>query len=695
MSDEVPRTRQRIESAAVQLFVDKGVAETTIKDLARVAGLSEGALYRHFVEAGTFFAILCGTIAGSSAVSSTHGPLMVGIGGVGCALGGWLAARAIPSAPSLLDRAVRPRVIHDTVAIVRTVAGTPTLLVPVLAISWFWLVGATIVSGLPVFAKDVLFAEERVVTVLLVLFAAGVGVGSHLAERWLHGEVSARHVPLAALAMAACAIDLHGASGARTPTATLLSLSDFLQTRHSWRILLDLFLLAAAGGLFTVPLYACLQRASEPPMRARVIAGNNIINAVAMSVAALAAAAILGRGMTMGALFSLCGWATLPVAIACGWIWRRETAKVAVRAVLRALYRVKVTGLAHARAALPRAVVAANHASFLDGLLLGAFLPGDPVFAVDTGIAKQWWARPFLACVHALPVDPTNPLSIRAMIRAVEAGSTCIIFPEGRITTTGALMKVYEGPAEIAERTKAALVLARIEGVEQTPFSRLDGRMRRRWFPTITVTIMPSRHLTAPTGLMGRQRRSALRRALGDQMVRTAFDTAHVSTTLFDAVLAARARHGGRHAIADDSDQQPMTYNTLVTGSYALGGLLAGRTQAGERVGVLLPTSRAAVLPFFALQAIRRVPAMLNFSTGPQAADAACQAAQIQLVISSRRSSRKPNSIRSCRRSPRAPPSCTSKTFVTRSDGRRRSRPPCDHSGAARAANPHALMSPR
>ena len=118
------------------------------------------------------------------------------------------------------------------------------------------------------------------------------------------------------------------------------------------------------------------------------------------------------------------------------WIVRRDITKSLVRVVLRMLYRVEVEGIEHVRAALPHAVIAANHASFLDGLLLGAFLPGDPIFAVDTHIAQRWWAKPFLAVVHALPVDPTNPLSIRAMIRAVEHGSSCIIFPEGRITTT-------------------------------------------------------------------------------------------------------------------------------------------------------------------------------------------------------------------------------------------------------------------
>ena len=154
--------------------------------------------------------------------------------------------------------------------------------------------------------------------------------------------------------------------------------------------------------------------------------------------------------------------------------------------MLRLLYRVRVDGIEHAREALPHAVIVANHASFLDGLLLGAFLPGDPIFAVDTQIAAQWWAQPFLSLVHAMPVDPTNPLSIRTMIRAVEGGSSCIIFPEGRITTTGSLMKVYEGPAVIAERTRAALVMVRIEGAEFTPFSRLANKVRRRLFPSIS-----------------------------------------------------------------------------------------------------------------------------------------------------------------------------------------------------------------
>jgi acyl-[acyl-carrier-protein]-phospholipid O-acyltransferase / long-chain-fatty-acid--[acyl-carrier-protein] ligase len=386
-----------------------------------------------------------------------------------------------------------------------------------------------------------------------------------------------------------------------------------------------------------VPLYALLQRESEPEHRARIIAANNIINSLAMTAGAVAAAILVANGMTMGELFALCGVATIAVAAAAAWILRRTLTRAIVRVVLRVIYRVRVEGLEHVRGALPRAVIAANHASFLDGLLLGAFLPGEPVFAVDTFIARQWWSRPFLALVNAVPVDPANPLSIRAMIRAVESGQSCIIFPEGRITTTGSLMKVYEGPALIAERTKAPLVLVRIDGVEFTPFSRLAGKVRRRLFPRITIRVLPPRRLAAPEGLSGRARRAALRRELGDEMIRLMFATARLDTTLFDALLEAMRQHGGGHAIADDIEQRPLSYRGLVTASYALGAELAARTREAERVGVLLPTSRAALVTFFALQSQRRVPAMLNFSTGQASALAACRAADVSLVVTARR----------------------------------------------------------
>jgi acyl-[acyl-carrier-protein]-phospholipid O-acyltransferase/long-chain-fatty-acid--[acyl-carrier-protein] ligase len=590
------------------------------------------------IEAGTFLSILLGTILGGSIVLFERGAIIVGGVGIAAAVLGLLASRLIPPAPpSSGSDLPRPRLIHDTMAVLQHTTARSELFLPILALSWFWLFGATVVSGLPVLAKDVLFADEHVVTLMLALFAMGVGLGSVLAERMLHGEVSARFVPGAAVAMAFCAFDLYRASAGRVAGAGLAGVMAFVQAPGNVHVLADLLGMAMAGGLFAVPLYAVLQHESEPNHRARVIASNNIINALAMSTGAVAGAVLLDRGLTMGELFAVCGIATIPVAMLAAWFVRVQLVKSALRLVLRALYRVQVSGIEHARAAMPHVVIAANHASFLDGLLLGAFLPGRPIFAVDTLIATRWWARPFLALVDAMPVDPTNPLSIRAMIRAVEGGSACVIFPEGRLTMTGSLMKVYEGPAIIAERTGAALLLVRIEGVESTFFSRLGSKVRRRLFPRICIRVLPPRRLATPDGLTGRARRAALKRALADEMVQSMFATAPIDTTLFDALLEAKHTHGRGHVIADDLDQKPMTYGGLIAASHALGAVLAARSRPGERVGVLLPTSRGALVTFFALQAVQRVPAMLNFSTGSSSLVAACRAAEIAIVLTSRR----------------------------------------------------------
>jgi acyl-[acyl-carrier-protein]-phospholipid O-acyltransferase/long-chain-fatty-acid--[acyl-carrier-protein] ligase len=161
--------------------------------------------------------------------------------------------------------------------------------------------------------------------------------------------------------------------------------------------------------------------------------------------------------------------------------------------------------------------------------------------------------------------------------------------------------------------------------------------VRQRWFPRVRIRILAPRKLSPPEGVTGRARRAALRRTLGDEMVRTMFATAPVDTTLFDTLLEARAQHGGGHVIVDDIEFRPMTYRNLIAASFALGRALASRTGHGERVGVLLPTSRASVVTFFALQSEGRVPAMLNFSIGPSAAQSACRAAEVRLVVTARR----------------------------------------------------------
>ena len=590
------------------------------------------------IEAGTFLAILIGTIVGTSVVLNDDGIVLVlGVLAV-LALTGLAASIAIPAAPSTApDLPVGMNIVGATAEMLRYAGSRRDLFLSILGISWFWLVGATFLSQVPTFVKDGVGADETVVTLLLTVFSVGIGLGSLLCNRLLKGEVSARHVPFGALGISLFGLDLWAATSGVAPGPETVSVMAFIAQPAHLRILADLLLIAVCGGLFIVPLYALLQDRSEESHRARVIAANNIVNALFMTIGAGAVAALLGAGLTIPQIFLTVATVNLAVAVYICGLLPDEVVKAILAWILRLAYRVEINGIENYRGAGPRALVVPNHTSFLDAAILGTFLPGRPMFAVNTFIAQSAWVRPFLRLVNAFPVDPTNPLAMKALVRAVGAGNKCVIFPEGRITVTGALMKVYEGPGMVADRADAPLVPVRIDGAQYTPFSRLKGKVRLRLFPKIVVTILPPRRIEVDAALKGRARRREIGRRLYDLMTEVIFETSVRRETLFEALCDARAVHGAQAPILEDIERRPLTYRRLITGSFALGSALRRHAIEGERVGVLLPNATATAVTFFALQAEGRVPAMLNFSTGVKAVQAACRAAELRIVISSRR----------------------------------------------------------
>jgi acyl-[acyl-carrier-protein]-phospholipid O-acyltransferase/long-chain-fatty-acid--[acyl-carrier-protein] ligase len=308
-----------------------------------------------------------------------------------------------------------------------------------------------------------------------------------------------------------------------------------------------------------------------------------------------------------------------------------------LRTVLRIAYRVEVSGLENYARAGNRVLIVANHTSFLDAALLAVFLPDRLTFAINTEISKRWWIRPLLSIVDAFPLDPTNPYSLKSLIRYVSQDKKAAIFPEGRITVTGSLMKIYPGPGLVADKSGAMVLPVRIAGAQYTPFSRLRGRVRLRLFPKITLTILPARRLEVPAAIRGRERRREAGRQLADLMTDMMFATSNYRRTLFEALLDARHVHGGRHVIAEDIERKPITFNELVVRVSILGDLMARDTARGEIVGVMLPNALAAIVTFFGLQARGRVAAMLNYTLGVQSLVASCESARIRRIYTSQR----------------------------------------------------------
>lgn len=310
--------------------------------------------------------------------------------------------------------------------------------------------------------------------------------------------------------------------------------------------------------------------------------------------------------------------------------------KSTLKWLLTKLYRIEVKGAENYAKAGPRVLIIANHLSFLDATLIALFLPEKPMFAVNTEIATRWYFKPFLSLVKAFPLDPTNPMATKSIISEIRKDESCVIFPEGRITVTGSLMKVYEGPGLIADKADATILPIRIDGAQYTPLSRLKGKVRTRWFPKITMTFLPPRSFDIPEEVKGRRRRHLAGVKLYDLMSEMLFDSSDLNKTLFRSIIDQSHIHGRRHVIAEDPARQPMSYGQLLTRSFVLGAKIAENTEEGEHVGVMLPNMVSSIVTLMAMQAHGRVPAMLNFSTGAQNLLSACQTATIRSVYTSR-----------------------------------------------------------
>uniref|UniRef100_A0A450Y5U2 Acyl-[acyl-carrier-protein]-phospholipid O-acyltransferase / long-chain-fatty-acid--[acyl-carrier-protein] ligase n=1 Tax=Candidatus Kentrum sp. SD TaxID=2126332 RepID=A0A450Y5U2_9GAMM len=311
--------------------------------------------------------------------------------------------------------------------------------------------------------------------------------------------------------------------------------------------------------------------------------------------------------------------------------------KALLRVVFFVFYRARIKGLENCRAAGKRVLIIANHTSFLDGILLATYLPGDPAFVINPRIARLWWVRWLSLFVSLLPMDTGNPLAIRVLIARLQQNRGVVVFPEGRITVTGELMKIYDGPGLVADRVGAALLPIRIDGAQYSYFSYLRGKTRLRWFPRITMTILPPYRLNVPETLTKAERRERIGRMLSDLMVELIFSTSNTQSTLYEALLKARKIHGMRHIIADDIRHEPISYGGITLRAHVLGRLMAKETNPGEYVGILLPTSTTVAVAFFGLHLYGRIPAMLNFSAGSRGMMSAVATARVETVYTSRR----------------------------------------------------------
>ncbi|MGZ5835340.1 MAG: AMP-binding protein, partial [Xanthobacteraceae bacterium] len=368
-----------------------------------------------------------------------------------------------------------------------------------------------------------------------------------------------------------------------------------------------------------------------------VIAAVNVVNAGFIVAGTLIVAQLQKLGVSTPVLFLGIGVANLIAMVAIARTMPTNLLRDFLTVTFRSLFRLEVVGLENVAKGGKNAIIALNHVSFLDAAVALSVLEQEPVFAIDHGIAQRWWVKPFLRMTRALPLDPTKPMATRSLINAVKNGETLIIFPEGRITVTGGLMKVYDGAGLIADKSDAMVVPVRLKGLEATPFSRLDRtQVRRRWIPKVTVEILEPVKLSVDPSLKGKKRRIAAGAALYQIMSDLVFRTTSTNRTVIEALAEAADKHGMGRIALEDPVSGTLTYRKLLMVTAILGRKLMPLAEEGAAVGVMLPNANGAAVATFALMSAGRIPAMINFSAGASNVLSACRAAKVTSVVTSR-----------------------------------------------------------
>lgn len=452
-------------------------------------------LHRHelvagnaWVESATFLAILLGTMLGGFLISLDGGGMMVSVAVLLVAVGGYLAARGIPQAPAAApDLKINWNPLTETWRNFQFMRGNRTVYLSVMGISWFWFYGATFLSQLPNYTKLFLGGDEHVVTVLLTIFSLGIGAGSFLCERLSGHRVEIGLVPLGSIGLTLFGIDIYFAMP-HLATVHDQTVMQFLHNINNHRVLLDLLMIGISGGLYIVPLYALIQTRSAETHRSRIIAGNNILNALFMVVSALLAIVLLKVGLTIPQLLLTTALLNAAVALFIYSLVPEFLMRLIVWVLINTFYRIDTKGLENIPEEGP-AVVVCNHVSFVDALILGGSVHRPVRFVMYHKIFKMPVLSFIFRTAKAIPIAPAKEnqeMMERAfdeIARELEEGNVVGIFPEGAITHDGQMDSFRGGIERVIKRTPVPVVPMALRGLWGSIFSRRDTFLKRMRLP--------------------------------------------------------------------------------------------------------------------------------------------------------------------------------------------------------------------
>ena len=504
------------------------------------------------------------------------------------------------------------------------------------SLAWFWAIGTLLVTQLPIIALKISDApgfSTLFLAILVIGIAVGNGTIAYLSTKFAAKRLLSFSV-VAYTVMTVLLLDFAYVTG-QILTLEVSDITAFISVSIGAHFILVLAAIAICAGIFSVPLYTALLQISSNASLGKNFALNNFCQSL-LIVATSALVVVLLFYFDLSQIFLFLAFVHLlgiPVVILASG---KGLSRGIIRWVFRLLYRIRISGLEHYPVQRKEGLlIVSNHISYLDAPLLLGFLPRKPVFVIDKQVMKLWWVRIWLGACKVYPVDTESPFALKTVIRALQAGEHVVVFPEGALSRTGRLGKIYAGAGVAAHRTGAPILGVCISGLELTCFGRMDSSPRRL-FARVSMNLMPPQNLDIPRGITGRDKRHYILDELSLLMREVMFQSSPYRQHIYQQLLSSAGDFGLGREVVDDLQPGALTYGRLLIGSQILAKKFAPLAPRGSGIGILLPNSKAAVTSFFAIQAIDRIAVMLNFTAGLANLQAAIEIAAIRNIVTSR-----------------------------------------------------------
>lgn len=509
-------------------------------------------------------------------------------------------------------------------------------------IAWFWMIASVVFFFSGEYGRTVLNARWSVVMFL----SSGVFAGGYLIGGFLYARLSRKNnmgaytsvvgflISLFLLNFVFASSSLISFSGEKGLTVFEMLTTNF----NYWCIIIDVCVLGALSAFYVIPFYTLLQLKTPAFMMGRMMAFSNMVNALAVICSFLF---ILGMKLLSFNLLEILGiYAIINIFVAIYMVRLLpiSSRKNVFRTIFRTLYKVEVNGMENLYKAGNRALIMTNHTSYMDVLLISAFIDREITFAVSDQLIEKTLVKFMTNLTDVRPLDPHSPFAVKYMAERLNEDRLCMILTEGIIEGGNTRMKIYEGPSMMAVKGKAPILPIRIDGAEQTIFSRVLGKKAAfKLFPKITINILEPVNFSFKEEMTTREVREKSSSRLYDILANMTFESYNTNRTIFESIADSMHMAGYLKPIMEDTARKPIKFCGVFLKSFVLGSLIQKAVQDEKYVGLMIPTSNACALSVFGLHAYGKVPAMINFTSGPKQVISTCETIGLKTIVTAKK----------------------------------------------------------